>query len=114
MTSIRYSTDVNSSWRRNADRFEPRVCTTRACLETFKISAGVRAGQVQYFATELPVFLDLRFRLRRSPTELAMLFAGVDDLLHCLFESRVIELQMNAQLRTQIRVAVSNHVDAID
>src|SRR3954464_9545798 len=98
MTSINYSARLNCSWRRNADRFEPRVGTARACLEALKIGAGVRAGQIQHFAAELPVFLDLCFRLRGPSAKLAVLPARVDDLLHGLLEARVIELQMDAEL----------------
>src|SRR5688500_9994619 len=79
-----------TSRRRHANRLESSVRSTGSGLETFKVGAGVGAGQIQYLAPEFPVFLDLRFRLRRASGELAVLPAGLGDGAHDLLEARMI------------------------
>jgi hypothetical protein len=39
------------------------VGATGAGLEALEVGAGIGARQIQYLATEFPVFLDLRFCL---------------------------------------------------
>ena len=70
--------------------------STGSGLEAFKVGAGVGAGQIQDLATEFPVFLDLRFRLRGASGELAVLPAGLGYGAHDLLEARMIELQVDA------------------
>ena len=87
---------------------------TGAGLEAVEVGAGVGAGQIQDLAAELPVFLDLRFGLRRASGELAVLLAGIGDRAHGFLEARVVELQMDAQRPAQIGVTVRDHVYALD
>src|SRR5262245_38864953 len=85
-----------------------------AGLEAVEVGAGVGAGQIQYLAAELPVFLDLRFGLRGAPGELAVFSAGLRDGAHDFLEARMIELQMDPQGPAQVGVAIRDHVDALD
>src|SRR5262249_9533116 len=103
-----------ASRRRHTDRLQPRVSTLGAGLEAVEVGAGVGAGQIQYFAAELPVLLDLRFRLRGAPGELAVFPAGRRDGAHDFLEARMIELQMDPQGPAQVGVAIRDHVDALD
>ena len=102
------------SRRRHADGLEPRVRAAGARLEAVEVRADVVAGQVQHLAPEPPVLLDLCFRLRGAPGELAVLVAGLCDPAHGGLEARVLEVKMDTQPGAQIRVAVGDHVDALD
>src|SRR5262245_33311976 len=90
------------------------MSTAGASLESVVVGAGIGAGQIQYLAAELVVFLDLVLRLGGASGELAMLLAGIDDLAQGFLEAWMIELQVDPQLRAQIGVTVRNHVDALD
>src|SRR6185436_11720670 len=86
---------IGSLTRGNPDRLEARVRATGAGLEAIEVGAGVGAGQVQDLAAELPVLLDLLFRLGGAAGELAVLAAGVGYVLHDFLEARMVELQMD-------------------
>src|SRR5215471_10053087 len=60
------------SWGRHPNRLQPCMCTARARFHPVKIRAHIVPRQVQHLAPELPIFLDLRLGLRRSPSELAV------------------------------------------
>src|SRR6516162_5943800 len=77
------------SWSRHPNRFQPRMCTAGARFHPVKIRAHIVPRQVQHLAPELPIFLNLRLGLRRSPSELAVCNACRRDPPHCRFESRV-------------------------
>src|SRR5438067_1827278 len=78
------------SWSRHPNRLQPRMRTARARFHPVKIRAHIVAGQVQHLAPELPIFLDLRLGLRRSPRELAVGIACRRNPPHRRFESRVL------------------------
>jgi hypothetical protein len=63
------------------------MCTARARFHPIKIRAHIVPRQIQHPAPELPIFLDLRLGLRRSPRELAMRIARRCDPPHRRFES---------------------------
>ena len=75
------------------------MCTARARFHPVKIRADIVPRQVQHLAPELPIFLDLRLALRRSPSELAVCIARRRDPPHRRFESRVLEIEVNPKLR---------------
>src|SRR5437762_13104089 len=56
------------------------MCTGRARFHSVEIRAYVVSRQVQHLASELPIFLDLRLGLRRSPSEFAMCIASARRL----------------------------------
>src|SRR3954454_3878141 len=91
---------------RNTDGFQPRMGATGTRLEALEIGADVGAGQVQHLAAEPPVLLDLRLGLCRPAGELAVRLTGLGDPAHGCLERRVLELEMDAQPRTQVRVAI--------
>jgi hypothetical protein len=62
--------------RRHAKRLESRVRTAGAGLEAFQVGARVGAREIQDLASEVPVFLDLRFRLCGAACQLAVLSAS--------------------------------------
>jgi hypothetical protein len=90
------------------------MCPPSTRLQAIEIGADVGAGQVQHLAPKLPVLLDLRLGLRRPPGEFPMRVAGLRDPAHGCLECRVLKLEMNAEARTEVRVAVGDHVDAVD
>ena len=90
------------------------MCTARARFHPVKIRAHIVARQVQHLAPELPIFLDLRLGLRRSPSELAVCIACRRDPPHRRFESRVIEVEVNPKLRAQVGMPIRDHVDPFD
>src|SRR5258707_5555392 len=101
------------SRRRNADRFQPRMGATGTRLQAIEIGADVGAGQVQHLAPEPPVLLDLPLGFRRPPGKFPVRVAGLRDPTHRCLERRVLELEMNAEARTEVRVTVGDHVDAL-
>jgi hypothetical protein len=64
------------------------MCTARARFQPVKIRAHIVPWQVHHLAPELPIFLDLRLGLRRSPSELAVGIACRRDPPHRRFEGR--------------------------
>src|SRR5215471_1138825 len=66
---------------RHPNRLQPGMCTARARFHPVKIRADIVPRQVQHLAPELPIFLDLRLGLRRSPSELAVSVACRRDPL---------------------------------
>jgi hypothetical protein len=66
--------------------------TGRARFHAIKIRAHVIPGQVQHLTPELPIFLDLRLGLSRSPSELAVSIACRRDPPHRRFERRMFEV----------------------
>ncbi len=83
-------------------------------LQAVEIGADVIAGQVQHLAAEPPVLLDLRLGFRRPRGPACRARCRLRDPAYGGLEGRVLELEMNAQARTQVRVAVGDHVDALD
>src|ERR1700745_928322 len=77
------------SWGRPPDRLQPRMRAGRARFHPVEIRAHIVSWQVQHLAPELPIFLDLRLGLRRSPSELAVCIARRRDPPHRRFEGRV-------------------------
>src|SRR5262245_47732251 len=90
------------------------MCTAGTRLEAIEVGADIVAGQIQHLASEPPVFFDLRFRLRRAPSELAMLAAGLSDPTHGGLEARMLELEVNAKPGAEVRMTVGDHIDALD
>src|SRR5215467_12598537 len=90
------------SWGRHPNRLQPSMCTGRTCFHPVEIRAHIVPGQVQHLAPELPVFLDLRLGLRRSPSELAVCVACRRDPPYRRFESRMLEVKLNPKLRAQV------------
>ena len=92
---------------------------SRACgaagtrLQAIQIGADVGAGQVQHLAPKPPVLLDLRLGFRRPSGKFAVRVAGLRDPAHGCLERRVLKLEMNAEARTEVRVAIGDHVDAL-
>ena len=76
--------------------------TGRARFQAVEIRAHIVPRQVQHLAPELPIFLDLRLGLRRSPSELAVCVACRRDPPYRRFESRVLEVEVNPELRAQV------------
>jgi hypothetical protein len=72
---------------RHPDRLQLLMCTARARFHPIEIRAHIVPRQIQHPAPELPIFLDLRLGLRRSPCELAMRIARRCDPPHRRFES---------------------------
>src|SRR5438874_9123185 len=66
------------------------MCTGRARFHSVEMRAHVVPRQVQHLASELPIFLDLRLGLRRSPSEFAVCIACRRDPTHRRFEFRVL------------------------
>src|SRR5438874_4590643 len=90
------------------------MCTGRARFHSVEIRAYIVPRQVQHLAPELPIFLDLRLGLRRSPSELAMCIARRRDPPHRRLESRVLEVEVNPELRAQVGMPIRDHVDPFD
>src|ERR1700752_1367779 len=86
----------------------------RARLHPVKIRADIVPREVQPLAPELPIFLDLRLGLRRSPSELAVCIASRRDPPHRRFEGRVLEVEVNPELRAEVRMPIRDHVDPFD
>src|SRR5947208_572493 len=91
-----------SLWGRHPNRLQPGMCTARARFHPLKIRAHIVPRQVQHLAPELPIFLDLRLGLRRSPSELALWLACRRDPPHRRLEGRVLEVEVNPELRAQV------------
>ena len=90
------------------------MCPRSPSLEPIMVRAQVRAWQVQHLATPLVVLLDLLLGLGRAAREFAVRVAGIGNTPHHGLKFRVVELQMYAQPRAQIGVALGDHVDAVD
>src|SRR3984893_4200668 len=103
-----------SLWSRPPNRLQPGMCTARARFHPVKIRAHIVPRQVQHLAPELPIFLDLRLGLRRSPSELAVCIALRRDAPHRLFEGRVFKVEVNPELRAQVGMPIRDHVDPFD
>src|SRR5882757_2986217 len=78
------------SWGRHPKRLQPCMGTGRARFHPVEIRAHIVPRQVQHLAPELPIFLDLRLGLRRSPSEFAVCIACRRDPTHRRFEFRVL------------------------
>src|SRR5207245_4747685 len=89
------ATSCLTLWRRHAKRLESRVRTAGAGLEAFQVGARVGAREIQDLASEVPVFLDLRFRLCGAACQLAVLSARRSNGAHDLLETRMLELQVD-------------------
>ena len=90
-------------------RLEQRIDATRTRLQAIQIGADVRAGQVQHLEPkplDTPRSPPIRGRLPMRPT-------GLRDPAHGRRERRVLKLEINAKPRTEVRVPIGDHVDAL-
>ena len=90
------------------------MCAARARFHPVKIRAHIVPRQVQHLAPELPIFLDLRLGLCRSPSELAVCIACRRDPPHRRFEGRVLKVEMNPKLGAEVGMPIPDHVDPFD
>ena len=88
--------------------------TGRACPESIVISAQVGTRQVKHLASPLIILPNLLFSFSRAPRELAMRVAGLSDAAHHCLKCRVVELQVYSQTRTEIGVAIGDHINTLD
>ena len=89
------------------------MCAPGTPLQAIEICADVVAGQVQHLTPKPPVLLDLRLGLRGPSGKFPVRVAGLRDPAHGGLERRVLQLEMNAEARTEVRMAIGDHVDAL-
>src|ERR1039457_2646856 len=89
------------------------MCPPRSRLQAIKPGADVVPGKVQHPTPKPPVLLDLSLGFRRPPGEFPVRVAGLRDPAHSRLERRMLKLEMHTEARTEIRVAIGDHVDAL-